>query len=420
MSKLDVAIQEFVKKHEEEVNRNRYTYEKNKLLDLVGDDLAELMKTHKCFIAGGAITSIFTGAEINDLDVYFRDEKSCVAFVKHCWEDSIGRVNMLTKKSILMRSNDQDVQLIHFDYFNTAQDIFNTFDFTACMGAFDFSTEQFVLHDDFMKHNSQRILKFNKETAFPIISLLRVQKYNKKQYSISKPEFLRIAMKCMTLKINTVEELKNHLGGMYGINYDKIIKFEDGEEFSLDKVIDKIADITHSEDYFKKPVETTYDDLQDVIDTIQNKSPVIVELKGRIYRIGYNNSLKALSERPASYQEISAQTFFENKKFYKFVEKENENTYRSHYDKTFTYEIGQGATAKGDYLYFNEQSEFMTSSYKGKGSLIEATIHHDDFVRKDGTTILTKTCKVIREVPKEEYEKWTKQIDNDEFENIYW
>ncbi|WP_223837439.1 hypothetical protein [Bacillus swezeyi] len=160
------------------------------------------------------------------------------------------------------------------------------------MGAFDFKTEEFILHHDFLKHNSQRILKFNSNTAFPIVSLLRVQKYADRGYTISKPEFIRVVLTCMNLEIETYDELKEQLGGMYGVNYDKLFEEEKDEDFELTSAIDKIANITLDEGYFKEPVSLEFDNLDEILQGII-KSPVkTLEINDEKYRIGYDGHLK--------------------------------------------------------------------------------------------------------------------------------
>lgn len=59
-----------------------YERQKSKLKELFhadadfgkGEILQELKK-YKCWIAGGAILSIFTGEEVNDVDVFFRSKE---------------------------------------------------------------------------------------------------------------------------------------------------------------------------------------------------------------------------------------------------------------------------------------------------------------------------------------------------------
>lgn len=410
-NKLVEELQKTVLESFESQNKKLYQYEKNKFYAYLGEYVLKLFKKHDVFIAGGAITSLFTNSEINDIDVYFRNEKSLISFLKDCWQSNDTWVVTLTKKSVLLKIEDLNIQLIHFKYFKDAEDIFNSFDFTVCMGAFDFNTEQFVLHEQFLKHNSQRHLKFNKQTDFPIVSLLRVQKYTNKNYRISKPEFIRIILRCMTLEIKTIEGLKNHLGGMYGINYDKIIQLDQDEEFSLGLVIDKIADVALSEDYFKEPEKIKFDDLDTVIENIQKKEAKILKVNNNTYKLLQNNTLKKINFEPLNYKIIDNEEYFKNKRFYKFVTKKDHGEYVSHFDSSFEYTNNKESTARGDYLYLVEKSELKKATYFDKGVLIEVSVKPEDFINKDHNNILAKTCKTIREVNKNEWEAWVNEDD---------
>ncbi|PIH59054.1 hypothetical protein [Paenibacillus sp. LK1] len=383
-----------------------YIFEKNKLYNYLGTSLVNTLKQQKAYIAGGTITSIFSNNPVNDIDLYFRDEESLAELIEEIYDDSNDWVNALTSKALLVRVDDKEIQMIHFKYFERAEDIFNTFDYTVCMGAFDFETEQFVLHEDFLKHNAQRILKFNKNTDFPIVSLLRVQKYKDKGYNISKPEFLRVALSCMELCITNTDELKQHLGGMYGINYDKLVELEEGEAFSLSKIIDKIANIAMSEDYFEKPKEIKYDDVEDILDVIV-KGPVrVVNIKEHTYRITKKNTLREFENEPNNMIEIDGKQYIESQKYYKFVEK-RDGQYFSHYDSKYEYKFGEINVPKNEHLYFSEKLEIDKSNYFNKGVLIEVVIPYDNFTKKDSDKILANGCYVVREIPKEEYIKWT-------------
>lgn len=52
-----------------------YDSEKRKLLENIPEDIYEILKEQQCFVAGGAITSLFTNRKINDIDVYFRSQE---------------------------------------------------------------------------------------------------------------------------------------------------------------------------------------------------------------------------------------------------------------------------------------------------------------------------------------------------------
>ena len=156
-------------------------YEKSRIKHLLGDRVYELLQMNNAILSGGALTSIMTGKDINDFDIYFRSENDLLSLANDIYAASESskmassgyfslRVNELTGKSIMCSSTDTDqlVQLILFKYFDSINSLFESFDFTCCMGAFDFSTESFVFHDDFLRHCAQKHLKFNDKTDFPI------------------------------------------------------------------------------------------------------------------------------------------------------------------------------------------------------------------------------------------------------------
>jgi len=408
MNQLNNLVLQTIDNYKKEQNLRQFQFEKNKLYAYLGD-LVDSLKKHQVIIAGGTITSLFTGTEINDIDLYFRNEESAIAFIEEHWEDKELWVTCLTKKSVLLikgkEPNIMKVQMIHFKYFERPEEIFNSFDFTVCMGAFDFADEQFHLHDDFMKHNSQRILKFNPNTDFPIVSLLRVHKYSTKKYTISKPEMVRIILKCATLDIDTIDKLKDHLGGMYGINYDKIINLEEGEIFSLDLIIEKIANIALSEDYFKKPVEIKFEDIDEIIEIIQKKPSKYFNINEKYYRINTYGEVVALKSIPVNGEKINPDDFFKNKRFYKWVKKISDGKYVSHYDNGFDYADGEIATAKNKSLYMSEKRYIDHATYNNQGVLIEVSIEAKDFQDAGKDKVTAKSLKVIREVPQEEYEE---------------
>ena len=41
-----------------------------KLLEMLGENMFNLLAAQECFLAGGAITSLFSDTEINDFDIY--------------------------------------------------------------------------------------------------------------------------------------------------------------------------------------------------------------------------------------------------------------------------------------------------------------------------------------------------------------
>ena len=119
--------------------------------------------------------------------------------------------------SFIDKYSKNKLQFIHYKIFKDAHDIFNSFDFEHVMGAFDFATEEFILHENFMKTNAQRLMQFNPATDFPITSMMRVQKYKERGYTISKAQILRIAFTIANKEYTSWEDVKSEVSGLYGI-----------------------------------------------------------------------------------------------------------------------------------------------------------------------------------------------------------
>jgi len=209
------------------------------------------------FIAGGAVTSAFTNAKINDVDVYFKSRRAFETGVYQAYEDGLWCV-AASKRAVTFVSGDTIAQLMHFDYFPTAEDIFKAFDFTVCMGALDLDARVkshwdgvkliktgephpesgFILHPDFLKHNSQRFLKFNPGTRYPLASATRVLKYQQRGYTIGKGDMMKIALAVRGVRIETWEDLKDQIGGAYG---DKVVLGNEDTPFTLDAAIEALT-----------------------------------------------------------------------------------------------------------------------------------------------------------------------------------
>ena len=183
-------------------------------------------------VAGGALTSVFTGQPINDVDLYFKSRDAFDEAVHEAYDNGMWCVEC-SDRAVTFVSGSSIVQMMHFDWFADAAAVFDCFDFTACMGAYDCDAKEFVFHDEFLKHASQRFLRFHSGTRFPFASLLRVLKYQQRGYTIGKGDLLRIALCCHKTPINSWQELASQIGGQYG---EKVNIDGDGD-FSVDAAL---------------------------------------------------------------------------------------------------------------------------------------------------------------------------------------
>jgi hypothetical protein len=199
--------------------------------------LAAACPTPGAFAAGGSVTSVFTGKDINDVDVYFKSHRAFEEAVIGAYDDGFWCVDA-SRRAVTFSDNGRIVQYMHFGFFPTASAIFDAFDFTVCMGAYDYDSKEFVLHDDFLRHNAQRFLRFNPGTRFPLASATRVLKYQQRDYTIGKGDILKIALACRGVQIDTWNELKDQIGGAYG---EKVILENEGKPFSLEAAIEALT-----------------------------------------------------------------------------------------------------------------------------------------------------------------------------------
>lgn len=219
-------------------------------------ELYQLLRESRAVLAGGALTSIFTNKEVNDWDIYFQTKEGFFNFVRGIYRLnssdyaslSTARVNHMTDRSILcVDGNQNNIQLIGFKTFNSPWNIFDSFDFTINMAAFDFQTETLTLHKDFLKHNSQRFLQVNEKTDFPLISVLRVDKYRERGYTISKAQMFRLLLAVNKKQFNSWEDFKKELGGLYGLNPDQIV--DETKPFSEEEAIRQLDQVFVSTKY---------------------------------------------------------------------------------------------------------------------------------------------------------------------------
>ncbi len=191
--------------------------EKSILKGVLGSEY-DILKAYNIMLAGGAITSVFTNKPINDFDMYFRD----VDTVRRFYTDEVISGHFKPyyyshkAATLLNPCTNQLYQIVCCDLYNTPEDIFKSFDFTLNMGAYDFKTEEFVLHPDFLLHNAQRKIHINKDTKYPIASLVRIQKYMERGYKMTASEWFRMAIILHQLNVDSWETFEDGLSGAYG------------------------------------------------------------------------------------------------------------------------------------------------------------------------------------------------------------
>lgn len=225
-----------------------------------------------CYLAGGAILSRFTKKEVSDFDLYPKSKEAMMDAVFTVLDDSDKFIVNVTDKAITFKMNNITDskgnravgQIMTYDTFETPEKIFENFDFTVCMGAFDIDTKEHTLHPAFFPDIASKTLRFNPKTRYPLNSLLRINKYKEKGYYISKPEMTRMILTAMNAGMpQSWKELEQQIGGTYGREIELHSK---DKEYSFEAALEVLEELSFvgfqaydRAEEFKKADETTFD-----------------------------------------------------------------------------------------------------------------------------------------------------------------
>jgi len=384
----------------------KYKVEISKIFEGMSNNMSDILTENKCMIAGGIISRVFTNrsTELADVDVYFRSKKN-LAEALYQIDGTSDIVFDYTDKSIMIKSGEVVVQFIIMDYFENPTDIFKRFDFTCVMGAFDCKDDTFHFHEDFFLHNAQRKLHYNPSTDFPIISALRVDKYKKEGYSISKMEYLKVLMSIMNLKVSSWEEAEKQFGKFYGISLASIITDEvKKKEFSIENLMALLDEFEFDyktvEEHNKKSIPN-FDSF--VADISGYKRPVF-QWKEDKYFVKIGDKFVSVNNKD-EYGEVFTLDV-NTSKVYKFVVK-NGDELHSQYQRPYKYKVGENAVDNGHGLYFYYDTGVSTckSSYGQSEDrvLIECeVVRMKQEANLPDSVLICHEVKVLRIVPKEE------------------
>jgi len=265
-----------------------YTKELSTIKSALSHELYKVLKVAGAYIAGGALTSVFSNKEINDIDVYFPSAQAFSDAVKAVYgkdetpEDMFDWLSTyqatavhVSKRALLLTVGGQKVQFIAHKFYEKPEDIFKTFDFTINMAVWDLKNDNLLLHDDFLKHLSQRYIQINANTSYPLVSVLRVNKYKDKGFNCSKSQLLKLLLAVNKLKIESWEDLFDQLGGMYGTAPEDI--FDKTKPFNLESAIDTLDAVEFKETIFKN--NPGYEDVMVALPFAFPRSEVLAEIE---------------------------------------------------------------------------------------------------------------------------------------------
>jgi hypothetical protein len=338
-----------------------------------------------CFIAGGAITSLVTNAPINDYDFYPKTHKALEDLI--IWLFESGYYNSwVSDRALTFVTSDTIVQIMLFDTFETAEKIFDFFDFTCCMAAYDLDTEKFIFHDNFLMHCSQRFLSFNTKTKFPYASANRVKKYEERGFTIGKMEYFKILLACQAMPITSWDQLKEQIGGVYG---ESMIIPED-TEYSFEGALNVISSMVPVTD------RGGYKSADEAILNVSGRDIKYIKLSEYAYLVEINPDVwEKYSRKPKNGVLACMADIFPNPVFYKKVLETNTGELTSIHYKQFKYKVGEEVVSGPPHIFcFKKYADALNYSPSSRGSkVIKLVAKHEDIVY-DGTSVTLKRAMV--------------------------
>lgn len=386
-----------------------YPKEKNKLKRLLPKTF-EILENYNCYIAGGSITSLFTGQDINDVDIYFKDKAELfrLLYEKFSYEYII----YVSKKAITFKlSTGETIQFVYMNYYDKAEDIFNDFDFTVNMGVFDIQKDKFILHEDFLKDIAQKKLVINTNTAFPLVTGTRILKYQKKGYTLDNLEMTKLMLTINKNSIRSYKKLEEQLGGMYGENILELTKEDKEKKFSMDNIINKLNHYYDEEHIFNRE----NDEMKRILDIdndiirwqtlldyklpyFKHKEDYYIYLKKDDYIRIDKGAIDEYSKVIYRMKDIE-KTLDKTIILYKYVHKKGDK-YFSFYDEDYEYQIEKIQVPKyeEEWLYLRkfEQLKNATYAHEKDRALLKCAVGIQDLENLSMTgDILTKKLKVL-------------------------
>lgn len=211
---------------------------------------------NRCTIAGGAIVSLLQDISPNDYDVYTKTKEDCELLARyyvglfnwdnHLEQDEYRKADVLIENEqvkVRLPAMDgaiikQDVSKFHpifispnaitlkgnvqliFRFYGEPEKLVQEFDFEHCTGYFHrvswenvVCRNELVLNEDMLMSVLTKELKY-RHGKYPVSSLLRLQKYIQRGYTIPTGELIKLALDISKLDLSDAKVFSDQLSGV--------------------------------------------------------------------------------------------------------------------------------------------------------------------------------------------------------------
>ena len=206
--KIKKMKKDLIEKEKREKMYEKQKYVLDKLLKKVGVKLEDDLDF---YIAGGALTSVFSNTKINDLDIFFSHPGDHLKFRDKVFPGK--KPSFVTDCAISYVVKKIRIQLIKI-FYGEPYRVINGFDYTVCMAAYYPKKSDIILDERFLQHLAAKELHYSNLSEYPFSALWRAGKYIRRGFSFPATEMIKLALAINKLEIVTYRDLKKQLEGI--------------------------------------------------------------------------------------------------------------------------------------------------------------------------------------------------------------
>jgi hypothetical protein len=221
----------------------------NEWLSSIIDPFIRAQIRDSIIVTGGCITSMLIDEEVNDFDIYLRNEYAAYHLTQYYCnfipkdihpvikEDKI--LISLPDEKALKNRNPQGKYAIAFistlaitltdkiqivvRFFGEPDKIHESYDFVHCTNYWTSWEKILVLRPDALKAIENKKLIYV-GSKYPIASMIRLKKFIDRGWKISSGELLKMSLQISDLDLYDKEQLKEQLSGIYSKDLSQIVK----------------------------------------------------------------------------------------------------------------------------------------------------------------------------------------------------
>lgn len=230
----------------------------------ISEESIQSLFRDESYIGGGAIASLVSDEEPNDLDFYFKTTDACYKVAMYflakmkaeydCRVEKVEnglairvphgilrdeRVEGKKYQPLVVTANaislSDGIQII-IRFAGSTDEIAGNFDFLHTKGIYDYKENALIIPEDTLEAIQQKRLTYT-GSAYPLASMIRSRKFIKREWTINAGQYLKMALDLNKLDLSDPLVLKEQLIGVDLLIFDAFLRaLEEKKKGEIDEV----------------------------------------------------------------------------------------------------------------------------------------------------------------------------------------